>query len=43
MYYESVPTPTGQPRFFRTTKLAIKDSDGNPCLLGMALDMTEEH
>ncbi len=43
VYYESVPTPTGQPRFFRTTKLAIKDSDGNPCLLGMALDMTEEH
>ena len=43
VYYETVPGPSGQPRYFRTTKLGIRDSDGNPCLLGMALDMTEEH
>jgi len=43
MYYESIPGPLGQARYLRTTKLGIKDSSGNQCLLGMALDMTEEH
>ena len=43
VYYETVPGIAGQTRFFRTTKLGIRDSEGRPCLLGMALDMTEEH
>lgn len=43
VYYETVPGPSGQPRYFRTIKLGIKDPGGAQCLLGMALDMTEEH
>ena len=43
VYYETVPGPSGQPRYFRTIKLGIRDPDGALCLLGMALDMTEEH
>lgn len=42
VYYESVPGYLGQTRYLRTTKLGIADPDGNPCLLGMAVDMTED-
>lgn len=43
VFYERIPSPTGQLRCFRTAKLGIKDLNGKPCLLGMAMDMTEEH
>ena len=42
VYNETLQTPAGRPRYFRTTKLNISDQTGEPCLLGMALDMTEE-
>jgi len=43
VYYETLPTPTGQYRHYRTIKVGIKDLNGTPCLLGMALDMTDDH
>ena len=43
VHYESMPGPLGQSRYFRTTRLGIKDAEGNPCMLAMALDMTEDH
>ncbi len=43
VHYESMPGPLGQSRFFRTTRVGIKDAEGKPCMLGMALDMTEDH
>ena len=43
VYYESMPGLMGRTRYFRSTKLGITDPEGNPCLLGMALDMTDEH
>ena len=43
VHYESIPGPLGQARYFRTTRLGIKDAEGNPCMLAMALDMTEDH
>ena len=43
VHYESMPGPLGQSRFFRTTRVGIKDAEGKPCLLAMALDMTEDH
>ena len=42
VFYENIPSPTGQNRHFRTAKLGIKNLNGKPCLLGMAMDMTEE-
>ena len=41
-HYVSIPV-LGQFHHLRTTKLGINDSNGNPCILGMALDMTEDH
>ena len=43
IFIERVPSPSGQARYFRTAKLGIKDLNGKSCLLGMAMDMTEEH
>ena len=43
VYYETVSGFGGKTRFFRSTKLGIHDSEGKPCLLGMALDMTDDH
>ncbi len=40
--YEEIPGPAGQSRYFRTTRLALKDPDGRPCMLAMAIDMTED-
>jgi len=42
VYSETVPGLTGRTRYFRTTKVGIRDSEGRPCLLGMALDLTED-
>jgi signal transduction histidine kinase/CheY-like chemotaxis protein/PAS domain-containing protein len=42
VHYETMPGPHGQVRHFRTTRLGITDAEGKPCLLAMALDMTEE-
>ena len=42
VHYETMPGPLGQTRHFRTTRLSITDAEGTPCLLAMALDMTEE-
>ena len=43
VHYETIPGPLGQNRYFRTTRLGIKDVEGNPCMLAMSLDMTEDH
>jgi signal transduction histidine kinase/CheY-like chemotaxis protein/PAS domain-containing protein len=43
VHFETVPGPRGQNRYFRTTRLGIKDAEGKPCMLAMALDMTEEY
>jgi signal transduction histidine kinase/CheY-like chemotaxis protein len=42
VHYETMPGPHGQTRHFRTTRLGITDAEGKPCMLAMALDMTEE-
>ena len=42
VYYEQFPGGHGQIRYFRTTRIGIRDAAGKPCLLSMALDMTEE-
>ncbi len=42
IYYEQFPGPHGQTRYFRTTRIGIRNAAGKPCLLSMALDMTEE-
>ncbi len=41
--YEVMPGPLGQTRYFRTTRLGINDAEGKPCMLAMAIDMTEDH
>lgn len=41
-HFETVPGPHGQTRYFRTTRIGIKDAEGKSCTLAMALDMTEE-
>ncbi len=41
--YEEMPGPLGQTRYFRTTRLDIKDAEGKSCMLAIALDMTEDH
>ena len=41
-HYEVMPGPHGQTRYFRTTRLGIRNAEGVPSLLAMALDMTEE-
>ncbi len=41
--YEVMPGPAGQLRYFRTTRLGVRDADGAPCMLAMAVDMTEDH
>lgn len=43
VHYETMPGPLGQARYFRTTRVGIKDAEGQPCMLAMALDMTEDH
>jgi hypothetical protein len=43
VHYEAMPGPLGQSRYFRTTRLGIRDAEGKSCMLAMALDMTEDH
>jgi len=43
VHYETITGPSGVTRYFRTTRLGIRDFEGNRSLLGMALDMTEDH
>ena len=43
VHFEAIPGPDGQNRYFRTARLCMKDADGRPCLLSMALDITEDH
>ncbi len=43
VYFETIPGPDGQKRYFRTARLGVEDADGKACLLSMALDVTEEH
>ena len=42
VHYETMPGPHGQTRYFRTTRIGIRDAEGKNCMLAMALDMTEE-
>ena len=44
VYYEQMSGPdgTGRMRYFRTTRLGIRNMEGRECLLSMAQDMTEE-
>ena len=41
--YEAIPGPLGQTRYFRTTRLGIRNAEGKPCMLAMSLDMTDDH
>ena len=43
VHYESMPGPLGQTRYFRTTRLGIRDAEGKSCILSMSLDMTDDH
>lgn len=42
VHYEMMPGPQGQTLYFRTTRIGIRDPNGKPCMLAMALDMTDE-
>ena len=43
VHYELIPSPLGPSRYFRTTRLGIRDAEGKSCILAMSLDMTEDH
>lgn len=38
---EYAEASSGEPRFFQTTKMKYTDTEGNPCLLGMSIDITQ--
>ena len=43
VHYETITGPSGVTRYFRTTRLGVRDFNGDRSLLGMAFDMTEDH